>query len=531
MTRPEAIKLGPFMGGLNLLTDPQNIDNAELVECINFEVDLDGSLMNRPAITETASNPTTTGTGRMKVIGRANFSAGGDYLITSSGEGTYAYNGDTWTFISAVISDCAVQYNDNVYIIGRQDTVTNGGRWDGTAYTADANMPKGKSGLFHKSRLYVVAGSATSTNPSRLTFSDTITSTTLTWNAANIIDVSPGDGDNLVDLIIYNDNLLLFKENSIYLLAYDISPASAVLRKIHGSIGVNAQFCVDFFDNSIFFLHEGNVWEMVNYEFKQVNQKVPFVLDQSYTMGASWILNLEPIWLRRVGDRLLVGFHRKRYSYHLLTRTWSEWKVNATWGQMFGPPMELINSVNTNAPVKFYMFTTLDSSDAFFYVTDKYVAGTRDFMILDDNFLESPRNVSIQCSIKTKNFDFDIPFVWKRLMWWGMHAYTGTVISANTDVNNVTQTNDLWENIGLFKWNELPGTWNNVLNNFEVTTSIQGSSIEGSKFFKFLKSLRFRTVSFRIAIENDGTTTGGPCRLFSLTATVGYKQVVAKDMN
>jgi hypothetical protein len=530
MARPQAVKLGPFVGGLNLLADKQNIDNSELAECINLEVDLDGSLMNRPAITETANNG-SNGSGRWKIIGRANFNAGGTYLILSNNDngGVCWFDGTSFGYITSAQSEVAVQYNNIVYIIATQSSVTNSGRWDGTTYTADATMPRGDSALFHKSRLFVVAGPNSTTNTSRITFSDTITAVVLTWNAANIIDVSPGDGENLVDLVVYNDNLLLFKENSIYLLAYDIAPADAVLRKINGNIGVATLQSVEVYDNSIFFIHKGNVWEMQNYEFVKVNLKVPFVLDQ--TPRYPWETNKDPEWVRRVGDRLLVGFYNKRYSYHLLTRTWSEWQVDNNWAQMFGAPMALTVDNNTNEPVKYYMATVLSSSDSFYYMTDKYIPGTQDYMIVDNAGNQTPKNVPIICAVKTKELDFDIPFVWKRLMWWGIHATTGTVINSYVIANNVTQSNNTWQDLMLYSWNNLEGTWDNVLNQFEVTSVTQGSAVLGGKFYKFLRSLRFRTLSFRIVIKNDGTTTDGPVRLFSLTATVGYKQVVAKDKN
>lgn len=528
MTRPEAMKLGPFVGGLNLLSDPQNIDNAELAECINFEVDLDGSLMSRPAIVETINNSSSGGT-RNKVIGRASFSAGGDYLIVCNGSAVYAFNGSTYTHIVTTVSECAVQYNDNVYIVATQASAANGGRWDGTTYTSDANIPRGQSALFHKSRMFVVPGINTTTTPSRLTFSDTITAVVFTWNAANIIDVAPGDGDNLVDLIVYNDNLLLFKENSIYLLAYDIAPADAVLRKIHGNIGVNFPNCVDYYDNSIFFLHEGKVWEMMNYEFKQVNQKAPFVLDTFIdSEGASII---DKVWLRRLGNRILVGFYRKRYSFSLNTRTWSEWQTTNHRAQYFGPPVELIKSLTTNESPKYYMATTTQSYLNFYYVTEDYVAGTRDYFFDNATGTTNPAFYSIVCTFRSKNYDFDVPFVFKRMMWWGMHANSGAEVQGQVIINNLNQTNDLWENVGLFLWGDLEGTWGSVLNEFTVPDDVVTTAEGGAKFYKFLKSLRFRTVAFRVTIENDGTTIGGPCRLFTLSAIVGYKQVVSKDAN
>lgn len=533
MTRPQAVTLGPFLGGLNLLADSKFIADDELMECINFEVDFDGSLMTRPAITETADTG-SLGFERFIPIGRANFTAGGDYLIVSSPQGTYAYNGTDFTFIVGQESRVALQYLDNVYIITTPGSGS-GGRWDGTTWTADASMPKGSAAVFHKSRLFVVPGITATTNPSRLIFSDVITGTTLSWPAANNIDIQPGDGDNLVDITVYNDNLLLFKENSIYLLAYDIRPTDAVLRKVVGGIGVNLPHCVDTHENSIFFIHEGKVWEMSNYEFKHVNQKVPFVLDQSVPESTRGIPGesagsyLDPVWLRKMGDRLLVGFHAKRYAYNLLTRTWGEWQVDDPNANAFGPPMELVNSVTTNAPVRYYCATVMLEWSNFYYFTDQYVPGTVDSV---GTGYTANTLLDINCTMRTKEFDFDVPLTWKRLLWWGATALTGTTLQAYALPNRGLDDNDLWEDVALYDWDELDGTWENMLGELKVADEITGvTGIAGSKFYKFLKSLRFRSMSFKLSIQNDGTTPDGPCRLFRLSAIVGIKQVVGKDMN
>ncbi len=527
MTRPQAITLGPFSGGLNNVADPTTIDETECTELINLEVDLDGSLMTRPAIIETASTSADSSY-RMKIIGRANFTAGGSYLILSSPDGTFAFDGNTITATIAadLESSVALQYNENIYIIAKSGSAVGGGRWDGTTFTADASMPRGEAAVFHKSRLFVVPGPSATTNPSRLTFTDVITSTTLSWPATNNIDVQPGDGENLVDIVIYNDNIVLFKENSIYLLAYDISPDDAVLRKINGNIGVTRLHCMDTYENSIFFLHEGNIYEMANYEFIKINDKVKFILDTDIPTTAAGQL-WEDIYLRRVGDRIIVGFHAHRYSFHLLTRTWTQWQVDHAHAKFFGPPMELVNTTDTNEPVKYYASNALRDTRLIYYITDNYVTGTQDLF----EHTDIPQSTTpIVCRFTTKEYDFDILFTWKRLMWWGVHLLSGSTVQAWALPNYSELVNDYWSNVYEYAWNELPGTWDNILHIIRVPGDAQGVSV-GSKFYKFTKSLRFRSIQFQVEIQNDGSTPSGPCRIFSMVAIVGVKQVVTKDSN
>ena len=44
------VKIGPFTNGLNILNEPTTIADTECVELLNFDVDLDGSIVSRPPI-------------------------------------------------------------------------------------------------------------------------------------------------------------------------------------------------------------------------------------------------------------------------------------------------------------------------------------------------------------------------------------------------------------------------------------------------------------------------------------------------
>ena len=48
MARAEALRLGPFVGGINTASDATAVADSELVDCVNFELDIDGSLVGRP---------------------------------------------------------------------------------------------------------------------------------------------------------------------------------------------------------------------------------------------------------------------------------------------------------------------------------------------------------------------------------------------------------------------------------------------------------------------------------------------------
>jgi hypothetical protein len=53
----------------------------------------------------------------------------------------------------------------------------------------------------------------------------------------------------------------------------------------------------------------------------------------------------------------------------------------------------------------------------------------------------------------------------------------------------------------------------------------------GRKFIKFLKSIRFRQVSFKLEATTDGSTTTAPIRIFNIVTRTAEKQGVSKKIS
>lgn len=496
MSRAEATKIGPFTGGLNLASDSSAIDNTELAECVNFEVDYDGSLVSRPPIVETVNN-SAVWTERIVMIGRGSFAGGTTYVIGSNTDGTYAFDGTTWTLIKAGLkSSVAIQYGDYLWFVPQFGSVEKGGRWSpSSGFVTDANIPYGESALFHKARMFVVPGPNATANDSRVQFTETIDSfTSFTWSASNFIDVAPGDGEKLIDLVIYNDNLVLFKEDSTYLLAYDLRPADAILRVINTQIGASTIRSVASYENSLFVMHEGKVYEVVNYDFNYISLRIPFVYDSTAPSS-----RIENVFISVVGNRLLVRYFNKIYSYGLKTKAWSEWWSESPLLHNFGPLMEFPENVLTGVPRTYYAGSSILAHENVYAIKE-----THDATTIEEDLSQA---YTIFCTAKTKTLDFDVPFVYKKLMWWGADIYS---------------FRDVEGQVTLIPSGSVDSS---------IDDRIKVNTTTGRIFVKFLKTLRFRQASFRIILESDGSDAQGPCRLFTLAAIVGMKQVVTKDMN
>lgn len=524
MARGQALRLGPFVGGMNTASDATTVADSELVDAVNFELDIDGSLVGRPPIVETTA---PGGTGNFLVIGRA-ILAGVSYVICArSTGGVYAYNESTGltTIQASLKSKVALQYRDNVYIVPSPGTkaTQNGGRWDGTTFTADANMPEGEAAVFHKTRLFVVPGASASTNTSRVEYTDVISSTTLTWG--NFTDISPGDGQSLIDIAVFNDNLMLFKQDSTYVLAYDLQPADAIVRVISSTIGATAYHCVAVYENSIFVYHEGDIYEIVNYDFARINLKVPFVYD-GFTPGST--TRVQEVFLSLLGDRLIVRYYNRVYAYGLKTRTWTRWSSEGEDLHNFGPLEPYPSNPTQSVNVKYYCGSSLDEPHLM-YIPNGHDATTKEAYTTTTT-ADTP--VDILCTMRTKNYDLADSHHFKKMMWWGADVYTNQItVGKATPI--ISSFSTRWGDLSAATWASVSGnTWQNPTDApYTEETSVTDTGTVLRKFIKFLKALRFRQMYFQAEMRYDGTTVEGPCRLFTLTAIIASKQTVSKQVS
>jgi len=514
----EGIRLGPFLGGLNLASDVTAIADSELVECSNFELDIDGSLISRPPIQEVA-NLSGTWTERIVCIGVGIFT-GGNYLIGSNTNGVFYFLSGAWTLITNTFqATVAIQYSDKVWLIAKPGSANPGGKWDPSAgFTSVAALPKGSAAIILKERLFVVPGKDETTNPSRISFSDS--GNFDSWPGTNFIDISPGDGTKLIDLTVYQDNLLLFKEDTTHLLAYDTKPSDAVLRRISSTIGASKAHCVVNYENSIYVYHEGWVYEIINYDFSRLNIKVPFVYDPTAPSSFS----AEDIFLSLFGDRVIVRYYNRIYVYGLRTRTWSRWLSADNLLHYFGPLVAMPSNVAASVNNEYYAGSCITAQETVIVWRDGYDA------INNEKTLAG--NVTITCKIITKNYDLAISHKFKRLWWWG-----ADIISQNSVTGKVTPTvfsfSATWGDLSTKTWGDLAlNTWGQPLSTpATVSTAVGTGSGVVRRFVKFLKSLRYRQVGFELELTTNGTTTDGPARIFTILAITESKGTVGKAVN
>ena len=504
----QATRLGPFAGGLNSLSDPTAVADTELVDCVNFELDLDGSLTSRPPIT--LASAATPGTSRINLLTYYSEPTGTYYLIGSSNTGTYYFNGASWTLITNTINAAAAtQFRDRLFLVPPIGAINPGGTWSPSAgFVADADMPQGNAIIPFKNRLFISPGKGALTNGSRLHFSNIVPVTgDVDWNVSvNFLDIQAGDGQNLIDVQILNNSIMCFKNDSTYVYNYDSAPDKGSVNNISATIGVSDIHCIVAFENTLMIYHEGNVYELINYNYTRLNIKCPFGVDNNVPMTFD-----QPVAMSLFNDRLIVRHFDRVYVFNLRTRTWGRWHSERYFAYFLAEPK---NSVITDIPTCF-------AGSAILNTTQLYrIADTFDAISTEE----------MTCTFRTKNYDYQISSNFKKLYWWGAD------VVAQGDVNVVAlpivySTSLSWDQLELGTWDDLQ-TWDQPLTAIPIVADAVNTAGAGNrKFLRFNKTLRFRQIYFTVSITNDGTSGTAPCKVFNLTTYVGTRQMVSKEIS
>lgn len=520
------IKLGPFVGGLNTSSDPTSINDAEVADIVNLELDIDGSLVSRPPI-QTVADLSATWTDRIKLLGVAVFN-GDPYLIGANASGIFYYLSGAWTAITTTqTASSMAQYAGNVYLLSPPNATHDVGVWSPSGGFNGANHPNfitmsgtdrgGSNVIIFKNRAFYIPGNSKSVNESRLIFSDPANASGFT-QTTQFIDVNPGDGQKLIDACVYDDNLILFKEHSTYVLSYTSKPDDAELLNISKVIGATTANCVVQYENSIFVYHDGDIYEMVNYDFQKINIKVPFQYDSTAPSARS-----ENVFLSIMGDRLIVRYYNRIYVYGLKTKTWSRWASKSddlhNFGVLVGLPQDVPNRLNN----EYYAGSCVSSNEKFYRIKDGYT--------LADTESASGTPFDIECTLTTKTYDMADAYQYKKMNWWGVDASTNRTVVANA--NPVTFLfKSTWAALSEYTWGDLM-TWGNPL-----TTNASNSTVANPtgttalrRFIKFPKALRFRQINYKLTFLTDGSTAQGPVKVFSAVVFGNQKATLPDQVN
>lgn len=510
----QQVPIGPFTGGLNTFSDPTAVPDNALVECLNMDLDLDGSLISRPPIVDRGINFPLDTAGNINVLGYYYGVGGSPYLIASDGNTkTYYFDGTTWNLITDTFSAAAmVQFDGQAWMTAPIGSANPGGYWTPAGgFVAQPNMPKGSVIQSFKSRLWVAGGEDALTEGTFLRFSKVLGQSDFWPATPDFINIGVGDGQNIVSVMVYYESLLIFRTNSIYRFAYSSDPAAGDISLTVPGIGLATRHAVVPYENYVYFMYEDSAYEFLNGRANEINVSVPF----SATNEANVYL---PKAVSVFNDRVIFSYYDTMYVFSLRTRTWSRWRSTVHGG--IGRFYENL-AASDSAP------TAICFSNKFVPAGGTRVADT--LHITDAITLEKE---DFECVAQTKNFNYDAPSVYKRLMWWGVDAVFKTRVDALAYPISFSQT-VTWGQLLSTTWGSVKNYgWSQPFTPSIAVETVRDTSGSGSlrKFVKFDKSLRFRQIYFRVSFETDGSIDSAPVRLFNLMTYVRAGQRVSKTV-
>lgn len=319
----EPIKIGPFRGGLNTFSDQSAVDDDQLVECLNFEPDFDGSLRSRPPLAPLGQPMLMAAAGVPSLLGTYYAPGSLPYLIASDGQSsTFYFDGSSWILITNTFAASAmVQFDNKAWMTAPVGSVNPGGYWSpATGFSAQPNMPRGEVIFANKLRLWVCKGKTAATDGTRLFFSKVLGQPEF-WSSPvpDFLDIGGGDGQNIVQAMVYYQSIILFRTDSIYSFTYTTDPASGTVSPVVLGIGLTNKDCLSSYENYIYFQYRGRAYEFINSRATQINIKVPFI-ESSQTRIVS------PFSVSTFNERIIFQWWDTTYVFYLKTRTWTRWR-------------------------------------------------------------------------------------------------------------------------------------------------------------------------------------------------------------
>lgn len=337
----QAIQVGPFLGGLNTFSDGTAIADNELSVCENFELDIDGSLKSRPPFVDVGTRfPLAPTSGNVEMLGYYIDDSGESYLLASDGlSSTYYFDGNQWTLITSTFSATSMaQFDHKAWMTASPGSANPGGYWTPTdGFTAVADMPEGDVVIAHKFRLWVIKGKDASADGTRLYHSATLGASPFWPVAPDFIDIGAGDGQNIVSVLVYYNNLLILRTHSIYSLQYTTDPASGIVSLIAPGVGLAHKDAMAIYENYLYFMYDDRAYEFSNSRSTHLNVKVPF--ESPLRIGI-----YRPFSVSIFNQRVVFSYYDRIYVFGLRTRTWTVWKSDS-----FGPMGKMLTSPDTSA--------------------------------------------------------------------------------------------------------------------------------------------------------------------------------------
>lgn len=533
----QPVAIGPFFGGMNTVHDPSTLEDEQAAWIENFDIDTDGSIVSRPCL-------------GMSFVGVT-----GAYLL-----GPYTFEGQTYMLIrhithsgtqpkvsavdlanrhltspplqyitgnsSSVKYTAGIQYDDKFWIINNGAGMSTAamGYWTPSGgWVTVAGIPQGVATVIYKERMFIA-------NPSGRVYFSKIADPTV-WTTGSdqggFFDVGAGDGDEITNMIVHMGQIIIFKKRSTYVFSYDSAPDRGSVQQVSGTIGTAGKDSVVTHEGIIYTFHDNKLYAINNWRWIDVSAKIT-ITDAPWP-GVTDINYYDESALSVIGRRILVRYRNKYFVYYPELDSWVTWVWEQDAYYDYDPDFFVQLPVIRDDGYAEYWAGRYKTEELSLF---KLVDG----LTTDINFVEK-----FTSRVVSKMYDYELPYSFKRLHWWGIDVKSRSKIDAKVypETYNTPMTWNEMESLGI-TWDQA-GVENRTWARpgdiaIDVSDSYSMGYATGLRtFVKFIKSLRFRKATFEISHfyePNQITMTlVEPFRFFSASAFISAKQIVPRKGN
>lgn len=513
------VKLGPFTAGLNNVSEIGTIPDNALSDILNFELDIDGSLVSRPAIIADKASGATFA--NLTMLGYAVDANNVTFLVCANATAgnTQMYNVATqaWTVIWSGLASGFAQYNNTLVLTSASAA---GGYWDmgALAFTSTPTMPIAAGIVLYQQRFWAwgVQGTA---NATTLWYSNlnviSPPQSIYDWvTTSNFITVSKGDGQWITALVADVNALLIFRSGSTWQFTYPGAVANGTLRVLSPTIGAENQFCIVNYENYYLVFSAGFLYQFINYKWYPLNTKKVAFSRASLANGLQFNIRVS-LFSRRA----IVWYYGATYVYSIITQTWTRWDSPTTHAGHF----MMVPASSTTGDFR----TALA-------VTGENDATKKQLWRITDSVLQTLVGETMTCTIRTKAYALNQYGKYKRLFSWSAEIRSSSGVQGSAFPVALSVASVTWDQMALTTWDVLAlGSWDNPLVPAPVyqTNVAFPTATPADTVVRLLQGFRFLRSYYQLSLTADGTTKTSPARIYAITLVLAVEAGVSKQVS
>lgn len=512
-----------FSGGVNNVDLIGTLQDNELTVCENFDITSTGRLTSRPPFVVATADPDADGVaGEVDMLGWFLDDEGNYSAVLSAVDAGGTWLEDSVTGVRTSIADWAAsdceQYGDRLYLVR---TGGAGAKWMRSPTSADPytlvdvpSMPAGERLLGHKGRLWVARGST-------LYYSQVTNisgGTTIDDFDGSFINVSPGDGQHIVEIDISFNDVLIIRNGSTWLFSYDTDLSEGSVTQIDGDIGADSWRCVARYQDSHIVLNGAKLYRFTSRNYYPLHSDRKMALRGDGSFADFRIGSAVSVF----GERALVWRNGTMYVLHLSTSGWTTYISEATrfaHGYEHPAGVELFGASTIFGTSGAENGMSAQPSSLLYRAVDRVTLGNAE---------------DFTCRLRTKAYDWNEPTQLKKLFGWGMNAVSKNQIRGRAIPLALVTTVVGWDDMNENTWDTLNlGTWDYplVIPNFvEGVRDVPGIT-PTQVYVRMPQMLWFRQLAFEVQLTTDGTTSTAPCRVEAITTIVGVRTRVPQAVS